>query len=61
MILLFGNVNQRALFNVRCDHERGQSADDCLADIIGENNSEHFFVATQDSPLRKKLHEVSMC
>ncbi|KAM0012581.1 hypothetical protein Hdeb2414_s0050g00750391 [Helianthus debilis subsp. tardiflorus] len=24
---------------------------DCLADVIGESNSEHFFVATQDIPV----------
>lgn len=29
-------------------------------EIIGENNPEHFFVATQDFDLRKKFREVSI-
>ncbi|KAM0037823.1 hypothetical protein Hdeb2414_s0013g00407761 [Helianthus debilis subsp. tardiflorus] len=28
-----------------------KSVMDCLADVIGESNSEHFFVATQDIPV----------
>lgn len=36
------------------------SADACIIDIIGEKNSEHFFVASQDVDLRKKLQEVSV-
>ncbi|KAE8665688.1 PIN domain-like family protein, putative isoform 2 [Hibiscus syriacus] len=34
------------------------SADACIEDVIGENNLEHFFVATQDADLRKKLQKV---
>jgi len=34
-------------------------ADSCILEIIGENNPEHFFVATQDTDLRRKLLEVS--
>lgn len=43
---------------LRCDHERRKSAAGCIEDIIGENNSEHFFVATQDADLRMKFREV---
>lgn len=32
-----------------------------MSEVIGENNSEHFFVATQDAELRKKFKEVSYC
>lgn len=42
----------------RCDHEKRVSADACIAEVIGEHNSEHFFVATQDADLRKKLQKV---
>lgn len=45
-------------FNVRCEHEKLKSADACLMEVIGEKNPEHFFVATQDVDLRKKLQEV---
>jgi len=33
-------------------------ADACIKEAVGENNSEHFFVASQDTDLRKKLQEV---
>lgn len=42
----------------RCDHEKRKSAVDCITEIIGENNPEHFFVATQDADMRKKFQEV---
>ncbi|XP_030953423.1 rRNA-processing protein UTP23 homolog isoform X1 [Quercus lobata] len=42
----------------RCDHENSTSADACIKDIIGQNNSEHFFVASQDVDLRKSLQEI---
>lgn len=39
------------------------SADDCIMDVIGKNNSEHFFVATQQADLRKRILKVivSLC
>ncbi|CAL1366166.1 unnamed protein product [Linum trigynum] len=46
------------LMTARCDHEGKKSAEACLIDIVGENNPEHFFVATQDADLRKKFQEV---
>ncbi|KAF2322276.1 hypothetical protein GH714_010054 [Hevea brasiliensis] len=46
------------LMIARCDHEDKKSAEACIAEIIGENNPEHFFVATQDFGLRKKFREV---
>lgn len=48
----------RNLLTARCDHEKRKSAVSCITDVIGENNSEHFFVATQDAELRKKFQEV---
>lgn len=43
-----------------CDHEKSKTADACIADIIGQKNPEHFFLATQDNDLRKKFQEVSL-
>ncbi|XP_041006966.1 rRNA-processing protein UTP23 homolog isoform X1 [Juglans microcarpa x Juglans regia] len=46
------------LFTVSCNHEKNKSADACIKDVIGQNNPEHFFVATQDTDLRKKFQEI---
>ncbi|XVE84252.1 hypothetical protein DITRI_Ditri16bG0155800 [Diplodiscus trichospermus] len=48
----------RKLAIARCDHEKRVTADACISEVIGEHNSEHFFVATQDVDLRKKLQKV---
>ncbi|KAI3747941.1 hypothetical protein L6452_10694 [Arctium lappa] len=48
----------RDLIPARCDHEKRKSAVACLAEVIGEDNSEHFFVASQDADLRKKFQEI---
>ncbi|KAK1358704.1 rRNA-processing protein UTP23-like [Heracleum sosnowskyi] len=48
----------RNIMPARCDHEKRKSAVDCISEIIGENNAEHFFVATQDADMRKKFHEI---
>ncbi|KAK9071710.1 hypothetical protein SSX86_008139 [Deinandra increscens subsp. villosa] len=54
-----GSLNvARDLAPARCDHEKRKSAVACLADVIGESNSEHFFAASQDVELRKKFQEV---
>ncbi|KAJ9189080.1 hypothetical protein P3X46_000413 [Hevea brasiliensis] len=45
------------LMIARCDHENKKSAEACIVEILGENNPEHFFVATQDFDLRKKFRE----
>lgn len=42
----------------RCEHEEKESAFNCMIEIIGENNPEHFFVATQDMDLRKKCRKI---
>lgn len=42
----------------RCEHEKCKSADACIMEVVGGKNSEHFFVASQDTDLRKKLQEV---
>ncbi|KAK4349677.1 hypothetical protein RND71_032432 [Anisodus tanguticus] len=46
------------LIMARCDHENRRSAVDCITEVIGENNSEHFFVATQDADLRRSLQKI---
>ncbi|XP_075520894.1 LOW QUALITY PROTEIN: uncharacterized protein LOC142554131 [Primulina tabacum] len=48
----------RNLITTRCDHEKRKTAAACMMEVIGENNSEHFFVATQDAELRKKFQEI---
>lgn len=48
----------RDLAPARCDHEKRTSGEACLADVIGEKNIEHFFVASQDADLRKKFQEI---
>ncbi|TKY57045.1 rRNA-processing protein UTP23-like [Spatholobus suberectus] len=46
------------LMVARCEHDKCTSADACIMEVVGEKNSEHFFVASQDTDLRKKLQEV---
>ncbi|KAF2300098.1 hypothetical protein GH714_008604 [Hevea brasiliensis] len=46
------------LMIARCDNENKKSAEACIVEILGENNPEHFFVATQDFDLRKKFREA---
>ncbi|GMH24427.1 hypothetical protein Nepgr_026270 [Nepenthes gracilis] len=41
-----------------CDHEKRKSAVACIMEIIGQGNSEHFFVATQDTDLRKNFQNI---
>lgn len=54
-----GSVNAaRNLITARCDHEKRKTAAACITEVIGENNPEHFFVATQDAELRKKFQEI---
>ncbi|KAL3614102.1 hypothetical protein CASFOL_042176 [Castilleja foliolosa] len=48
----------RKLMTARCDHEKRKSAVACITEVIGEKNTEHFFVATQDAELRKKFQEI---
>eukprot|EP01018_Ginkgo_biloba_P016384 Gb_33809 [translate_table: standard] len=48
----------RRLTTARCDHGPLISAAECLEAIVGADNPEHFFVATQDASLRKKFRQV---
>ncbi|XP_074348692.1 uncharacterized protein LOC141687350 isoform X1 [Apium graveolens] len=48
----------RNIMPARCDHDKRKSAVDCITELIGENNAEHFFVATQDADFRKNLQEI---
>ncbi|KAF8376993.1 hypothetical protein HHK36_030365 [Tetracentron sinense] len=48
------------LATARCDHDkRRKSAVECITEVIGEKNTEHFFVATQDTDLRNKFQKIS--
>ncbi|KAM1023125.1 hypothetical protein ACFXTH_043973 [Malus domestica] len=44
-----------SLITARCDHESHVSAEDCILDVVGQSNSEHFFVATHHVDLHRKL------
>ncbi|CAI8585866.1 unnamed protein product [Vicia faba] len=46
------------LIVARCEHEKCVRGDLCIMEVVGENNSEHFFVASQDADIRKKLQEI---
>ncbi|MCL7040020.1 hypothetical protein MKW94_024070 [Papaver nudicaule] len=48
----------RKLSLARCDHEKRKGVAGCIQDVIGENNFEHFFLATQDYELRKRFREI---
>lgn len=37
-----------------------KAADECLTEVIGIKNSEHFFLGTQDADFRRKLQQVSL-
>ncbi|XP_075477732.1 uncharacterized protein LOC142518803 isoform X1 [Primulina tabacum] len=59
--LAYGYANVSLTFNKRvsrCDHEKRKTAAQCITEVIGEKNSEKFFVATQDAELRKKFQEI---
>nr|GLL23650.1 rRNA-processing protein utp23 isoform X3 [Ipomoea trifida] len=51
-------VAARSLLTARCGHEKRRNTIDCITEVIGENNPEHFFVATQDADLRKMLQQI---
>ncbi|KAF3582933.1 hypothetical protein DY000_02029544 [Brassica cretica] len=42
------------LSTATCEHEEAKPADECLSEVIGIKNSEHFFLGTQDFEFRKK-------
>ncbi|XP_028806014.1 rRNA-processing protein UTP23 homolog isoform X2 [Neltuma alba] len=48
----------RQLKIARCEHEKCEHAAKCIMDVVGENNSQHFFVGSQDTELRRKLQQV---
>ncbi|KAG0605965.1 hypothetical protein M758_9G102200 [Ceratodon purpureus] len=48
----------RRLDLIRCEHEPFLPAAECVATLVGSHNEEHYFVATQDLDLRKKLRKV---
>ncbi|CAF1818781.1 unnamed protein product [Brassica napus] len=48
------------LSTATCEHEEAKPADECLSEVLGIKNSEHFFLGTQDFEFRKKLQQVSV-
>ncbi|CAG9467158.1 unnamed protein product [Pedinophyceae sp. YPF-701] len=49
----------RKLALAHCDHESAPlSAADCILSMVGSGNRDHFWVATQDRKVRKRLAEV---
>ncbi|KAK4285053.1 hypothetical protein QN277_001799 [Acacia crassicarpa] len=48
----------RQLKIARCEHEKCEHAAKCIMEVIGENNSLHFFVGSQDTELRRQLQQV---
>ncbi|GLJ25621.1 hypothetical protein SUGI_0490810 [Cryptomeria japonica] len=48
----------RRLTTARCNHEMLKSAAECLEAMVGTDNPEHFFIATQDAGLRRKFRQV---
>ncbi|MCL7028542.1 hypothetical protein MKW94_015324, partial [Papaver nudicaule] len=48
----------RLNFMFICDHEKRKGDAGCIQDVSGENNSEHFFLETQDYELRKRFREI---
>ncbi|KAG2289384.1 hypothetical protein Bca52824_048988 [Brassica carinata] len=45
------------LSTATCEHEEAKPADECLSEVLGIKNSEHFFLGTQDFEFRKKLQQ----
>ncbi|KAL0666854.1 hypothetical protein Bca4012_029558 [Brassica carinata] len=48
------------LSTATCEHEEAKPADECLSEVLGIKNSEHFFLGTQDFEFRKKLQQESI-
>ncbi|XP_031504364.1 uncharacterized protein LOC116266965 isoform X1 [Nymphaea colorata] len=42
----------------KCEHPNRVSASNCIEAIVKDNNSDHFFVASQDADLRKTFREI---
>merc|ERR1712153_76525 len=42
----------------KCGHKTPQPANKCIMSLIGEKNSQHFIVASQDNELRNKIRKV---
>jgi len=42
----------------KCGHKEPVSAQQCIEDMIGDNNSHHLFVASQDHELQMKLRKI---
>ncbi|CAH8347826.1 unnamed protein product [Eruca vesicaria subsp. sativa] len=45
------------LSTATCEHDEAKPADECLSEVLGVKNSEHFFLGTQDYEFRKKLQQ----
>ncbi|KAK9866502.1 hypothetical protein WJX84_009209 [Apatococcus fuscideae] len=57
----FSNAYQtsKRLLKLTCSHQSNPvTPSDCIMSLIGGSNTEHFFVASQDAQLRKKLQQL---
>ncbi|KAK9689517.1 hypothetical protein RND81_09G064300 [Saponaria officinalis] len=52
------NAAHRDYRIARCVHDENVSAWDCIVETIGDDNPEHFFVASQDSGLRRHCQKI---
>ncbi|AEC08992.1 PIN domain-like family protein [Arabidopsis thaliana] len=50
----------QTLNTATCEHEEAKTADECLSEVIGVQNTEHFFLGTQDAEFRRKLQQESI-
>ncbi|KAK3267437.1 hypothetical protein CYMTET_24002 [Cymbomonas tetramitiformis] len=48
----------RRIETMRCNHLKPVSPSECLCSLVGENNGDCFFIATQQQELREKLLKV---
>eukprot|EP00092_Neocalanus_flemingeri_P005082 GFUD01005465.1.p1 GENE.GFUD01005465.1~~GFUD01005465.1.p1 ORF type:complete len:243 (+),score=62.33 GFUD01005465.1:50-778(+) len=42
----------------KCGHKQAQPANNCIMSLLGEKNSQHFIVASQDNELRSKIRKI---
>merc|ERR1712215_641490 len=42
----------------KCGHKEAQPANNCILSLLGEKNSQHFIIGSQDNDLRAKIRKV---
>ncbi|EDV25842.1 uncharacterized protein TRIADDRAFT_24331 [Trichoplax adhaerens] len=48
----------KRFYQKQCHHKSSLPAAECILDLIGEKNQNHYFVATQDKDLRAALRKI---